>query len=202
MLACAEVGLVTAWLMWGSQPGTGTVGGMSDSGGAAQDGDGFAARCAADRAFLGMVLAGDARASFPLTGALARHDGRLYGGAAVAAAVALAEHASGRRSLWTTVQFVSAAAVVGDRIDCEVKVLASGRRTSQVRVTGRLDGQELFCAVGATAALKERAVTGVFEKAPLVAEPEDCELFRFPIPAHLRRHPRRAERRRHEVSKR
>lgn len=146
----------------------------------------FAASCAADRAFLGLELGPDGTASFPLTRALSRHDGRLYGGTAVAAAIAMAEQASGRRCLWATVQFVSGAAAVGDRIDCTVEVLAAGRRTSQVRVAAHVGDQELFGALSATAVLKERALTGVFQDAPQVDAPEDCEEFQFPIPAHLR----------------
>lgn len=140
---------------------------------------------AADRAFLGLEPSGHQRAAFTLTAGLARHDGRLYGGTAVAAAIAMFEQASERRALWATVQFVSGAATVGDRIECEVEVLAAGRRTSQLRVTGRRDGEVLFGALGATAALKERAVQGVFETPPEVDPPEACEPFRFPIPRHL-----------------
>lgn len=171
--------------MWAGLALAGTVGPMTDLGTADRADATFAAACAADRAFLGMELDADGGASFRLTRALARHDGRLYGGTAVAAAIALAEHGSGRRSLWTTVQFVSGAATVGDRIDCSVEVLAAGRRTSQVRVTGRLGDRELFGALGATATLKERAISGVFEDMPVVADPDDCDVFRFPIPEHM-----------------
>lgn len=145
----------------------------------------FAALRAADHEFLGLELGADGRATFRLTKGLARHDGRLYGGTALAAAIALAEHSTGRPSLWTTVQFVSGASVVGDRIDCQVEVLASGRRASQVRVTGRLGDQELFCALGATAVPKANALWGSFERAPEVPDPEDCELFRFPLPPSM-----------------
>ncbi len=147
--------------------------------------DDVAAGRAADQDFLGLEVDGRDRASFTLTGALARHDGRLYGGTAVAAAVALAEHATERPSLWTTVQFVSGASVVGDRIDCQVEVLASGRRTSQVRVTARLGDTELFCALGATALGKLNALEGTFETRPDVPDPDDCEIFRFPVPESM-----------------
>lgn len=149
------------------------------------DDDSAAAGRAADQAFLGLELVGDQHGAFTLTAGLARHDGRLYGGTAVAAAVALAEQASERRALWVTVQFVSGTATVGDRIECETEILAAGRRTSQLRVTGRRAGDTLFVALGATATLKERAVTGVFETPPEVDPPDDCEPFRFPIPRHL-----------------
>jgi acyl-CoA thioesterase len=154
--------------------------------GAADADDGFAARCAADQAFLGLELAADGTASFALTGGLARHDRRLYGGTAVAAAIALAEHASGRPALWTTVQFVSGATVVGDRIDCRVDVLAAGHRTTQLRVTAHVGDQELFCALGATATPKAGSLSGVFEEPPAVLEPELCEPFRFPLPKSMR----------------
>jgi acyl-CoA thioesterase len=139
-----------------------------------------------DLDFLGLELAGDTAASFTLTRSLARHDGRLYGGTAVAAAIALAEHASGRPSLWTTVQFVSSAASVGDRIDCSAEVLASGRRTTQLRMIARVGDQELFCALGATALAKDRAIEGTFVSAPDVEAPEDCPEFRFPLPESMR----------------
>ncbi|MEX2292628.1 MAG: thioesterase family protein [Acidimicrobiales bacterium] len=139
----------------------------------------------ADRAFLGMEVDHAGHSAFTLTGGLARHDGRLYGGTAVAAAVAMAELVSGRRSLWTTVQFVSGASVIGDRIECRAEVLASGRRTSQVRMSAYLSEQLLFTAVGATAVLKDQALRGEFEEMPTVPAPDDCAEFRFPIPDHM-----------------
>lgn len=166
---------------------------MTERGGGEQhhfdDQDDLVASGLADRAFLGLEVADDQQpAGFTLTSAHARHDGRLYGGTAVAVAIAMAEHASGRPCLWTTVQFISGDSVVGDRIDCEASVLAAGRRTSQLRVTGSTGGRELFSAVGSTALHKATALDGVFESAPLVAQPDDCKAFHFPIPGHLREH--------------
>lgn len=145
----------------------------------------FPARRAADQAFLGLELAAPDRGSFTLTRVLARHDGKLFGGTAVAAAVALAEEASGRPTLWTTVQFVSGDAGVGDRIDLSAEVLAAGRRTSQLQVTARRGDQLLFTALGANGQPKETSPPGTFVTMPDVAPPEDCEPFRFPLPAHL-----------------
>ncbi len=156
----------------------------ADGDGADDDG---AEHRGADRAFLGLAPSGERARSFLVRGALARHDGRLYGGTALAAAIALMEEATGRRALWSTVQFTSGAAVVGDQVDCEVEVLASGRRASQVRVTARARGQEIFCALGAAAIPKATSVTGVFEEPPVVLEPELCEEFRFPVPPSMRR---------------
>jgi acyl-CoA thioesterase len=142
----------------------------------------FAARRAADQAFLGLEVAAGGRASFHLTAPLARHDRRLYGGTAVAAAIALAEAVTERPALWTTVQFVSGISDVGDRIDCTVEVLAHGRRASQVRVTAHIGDRELFCALGATARHRAASVDGAFQVPPVVPAPEDCEVFRFPLP--------------------
>jgi acyl-CoA thioesterase len=152
---------------------------------AAED-DGFAAARTADQAFLGLEPVGAGRASFTLTTGLARFDGRLFGGTALAAAIALAEQATERPALWSTVQFVSGAAAVGDRIDCRVEVLASGRRTSQVRVTAHLGDQELFCALGANARPKVGALEGTFQPAPHAPDPDECEILRLPIPSSMR----------------
>jgi acyl-CoA thioesterase len=148
--------------------------------------DAFAADRAADRDFLGLELTDEGLGSFTLTRSLARHDGRLYGGTAVAAAITMAEEATGRPSLWTTVQFTSGAVVVGDRIDVAVEVLAAGRRTSQVRVIARVGDQEVFGALGATALPKDGGLQGTFEQAPPVPAPEDCERFEFPLPEWMR----------------
>lgn len=171
--------------MWADGAALDTVDPMSEPGDEGLADEVHAARCAADHAFVGLEHTGAGRAAFTLTPALARHDGRLYGGTALAAALTLAEHASGRPALWSTVQFVSGATVVGDRIDCQVEVLAAGRRTTQLRVIARLRDQEVFCALAAAAVPKTRAVTGVFEEPPAVHAPEDCEVFRFPVPDHL-----------------
>lgn len=152
----------------------------------ATDDNALAADRAADRAFLGLELTAEHRGRFVLTRALARHDGKLYGGTAVAAAIAMAEETSGRRSLWTTVQFISGSAVVGDHIEVAAEVLAAGRRTTQVRVTARLDHREVFAALGATALPKDGGVRGTFEVAPAVPSPEECDRFEFPLPESMR----------------
>src|SRR5438874_12862131 len=88
-----------------------------------------------DIAWLGLERRGEGRWSFELTSPLSRHDGKLYGGAGIAVSVATVEAETARNALWTTTQFVGPADI-GERIDCHVEVLASGRRTSQGRVPG------------------------------------------------------------------
>lgn len=87
---------------------------------------------------------------FDLTPELARFDGRLFGGAGLAAAVAVLEVATSRRTLWTTTQFVGSAEI-GDVIECRAEILAAGHNTTQARVTATLDGRIVFVALGSSA---------------------------------------------------
>src|SRR5438270_7769635 len=107
-----------------------------------------------DLAWLGLERHGEGRWSFELTSPLTRHDGKLYGGAGIAVSVATMEAETARDALWTTTQFVGQADM-GEQIDCQVEVLASGRRTSQVRVTGAVNDRIIFTALGASGANRE-----------------------------------------------
>lgn len=139
----------------------------------------------ADLELFGIELQDGGRATFELTSLLARPDGRLYGGTAIGVAVALAEAVTGRRALWSTVQFISPAATVGDRFHCTVEELASGRRTSQVRVRAFVGDVEVFCALGANALEKPGGMAGSFEQPPAVVGPEEAPPFQFAMPAEL-----------------
>src|SRR5438445_6886395 len=110
-----------------------------------------------DLAWLGLERPGEGRWSFELTSPLTRHDGKLYGGAGIAASVTTIEAETGRDAPWTATQFVGSADM-GERIDCHVEVLASGRRTSQVRVTGTVGDRIVFAALGATGATRDGPV--------------------------------------------
>lgn len=136
--------------------------------------EGFDARRASDQELLGLRRTGPTDATFELTPGLARMDGRLYGGTALAAAVAVTEMATDRPVVWSTVQFVSNEVQVGQHIDVTVEVLASGHRTSQVRTTARHRDQLVFAAMGSNALPKADAVTGVFPVMPAVPPPEEC----------------------------
>src|SRR5947207_3108615 len=80
------------------------------------------------------------RSSFLLRPPLLRHDGALYGGTAIAASVMAMEAATEREVQWVTTQFV-APGQNGETIELNTEVLAKGRRTAQVRVTGAVDGR-------------------------------------------------------------
>jgi acyl-CoA thioesterase len=127
-----------------------------------------------DIAWLGLDRRGEGRWSFELTSPLTRHDGKLYGGAGIAVSVATMEAETARDALWTTTQFVGQADM-GDRINCHVETLARGRRTSQVRVTGTVNDQIVFTALGATGETRQGPIEIQVGTMPDVAGPEHGE---------------------------
>jgi acyl-CoA thioesterase len=139
-----------------------------------------------DIRFLGLDFEGDGRSSFELVPHLARMDGRLYGGAAVAVSVAAMEAETDGFARWTTVQFVGLSEM-GERITCQTDVLASGRRTSQVRVTGSVGDRVVFDAIGATSSREAKGLHVQFADPPAVPPPDECPEFRLTVPKALRR---------------
>lgn len=140
-----------------------------------------------DTDFLGLVPGdGPGRFGFTVENRLARLDGRLYGGTAIAVSIVVAEQISQRAPLWMTTQFVSTAP--GDaEISVLGEVLAPGRRTNQVRVTATdASGAVMFASLGATGHLRPDGVTGSFEHAPQVTAPEDSADSGGPFIAMLR----------------
>lgn len=135
----------------------------------------------ADLAWLGTNRVGAGRWRFFLTTPLSRFDGKFYGGTGLAVATALMEAETGRRAVWATVQFASTTDV-GAEIDCQVEVLAAGRTTSQLRVTGSTDGELLFLALGATGESRSGALEAQFGFPPEVPSPEDCDSWRPAVP--------------------
>jgi acyl-CoA thioesterase len=112
---------------------------------------------------------------------LARMDGRLYGGTAIAVSVAAAEVVSERRALWMTTQFVSTVET-GAEVGVDVEILAPARRTNQVRVTGRgPDGAVVFASLGATGHHRPDGIAGGFERCPDVAAPNESESWSSPF---------------------
>jgi acyl-CoA thioesterase len=110
---------------------------------------------------------------FTVTEHLARLDGKLYGGTAIAASVAAAELLTDRPAVWMTTQFVATANHRAE-VSVRAEVLAAGHRTNQVRVTATAGGDEVvFASLGATGHHRERGLTAEFERAPTVTDPED-----------------------------
>ncbi|HEX4862606.1 MAG TPA: thioesterase family protein [Acidimicrobiales bacterium] len=135
----------------------------------------------ADLAWLGTERAGTGRWRFTLTTPLSRFDGKFYGGTGLAATTALMEAETQRRAVWATVQF-AATADVGVEIECQVDVLAAGRTTSQVLVTGSTEEGLLFSALGATGEKRRGALEAQFGSPPAVPDPENCDSWRPAVP--------------------
>jgi acyl-CoA thioesterase len=121
--------------------------------------------------WLGLEHAGGGRSSFELTPHLARSDGKLFGGTAVAVATAAIEAISSRPTLWVTVQFV-ASAQTSDGIDVHTEVLAAGRRIWQLRVTATCGDSTVFVALGAAGLPRGSALDAHFPEMPEVERPE------------------------------
>jgi acyl-CoA thioesterase len=140
-----------------------------------------------DAEFLGLAPTGEpGRFRFAVQDHLARLDGQLYGGTAIAVSIAAAEAVSDRSALWMTTQFV-ATAPGGTDVDVTAEVLAPGRRTNQVRVTGTdAAGAVMFASLGATAHLRPDGLAGTFEHVPEVSRPEDSEPLDGPFVVMLR----------------
>ncbi|MBP7595158.1 MAG: thioesterase family protein, partial [Candidatus Microthrix sp.] len=135
-----------------------------------------------DEDFLGLLPGtGDGRFHFTVQNHLARLDGRLYGGTAIAVSIATAEAVSDRTALWMTTQFI-ATAPANEEISVHTEVLAPGRRTNQVRVTGtNAAGDIMFASLGATGRYKDHGLAGTFERPPTVSSPEDSERWSSPF---------------------
>lgn len=140
-----------------------------------------------DADFLGLEPgAGEGRFSFVVEDRLTRLDGRLYGGTAIAVSIAVAEQTSGRQALWMTTQFVSSVAM-GAKVGVHAEVLAPGKRTNQMRVTGTTDGGDVvFASLGATGHHREGGLAGEFEHCPTVAPPSEAERWESPFAGLLR----------------
>ncbi len=129
-----------------------------------------------DAEFLGLTPGAEpGRYHFRVANRLARLDGHLYGGTAIAASITAAELVSERPALWMTTQFVSTAPP-GEDITVTAEILAPGRRTNQVRVTGTdAAGSVMFASLGATGHHRAGGLEGIFENPPEVDPPEESE---------------------------
>jgi acyl-CoA thioesterase len=127
-------------------------------------------------AWLGLEEVGEGHWTFELTSPLGRGDGKLYGGTGIAVAVALQEAVTQREALWTTAQFVGSANV-GDRLDCDVAVLAHGRRSSQLKITLRHGDRVVVVALGAAGAHGDTPLEAQVPVMPDVPGPDDADDF-------------------------
>jgi acyl-CoA thioesterase II len=143
-----------------------------------------------DPDFLGLrpTDAGPGHYRFDVVERLSRLDGMLYGGSAIAASITAAEELTERAPLWMTTQFVSSVGL-GTTVDLAAEVLAEGRRTAQVRITGTgPDGAVVFASLGATGVHRPDGLTGEFEHLPTVTPPDDSDPLSSPFSRLARDH--------------
>jgi acyl-CoA thioesterase len=84
------------------------------------------------------------------------------------------EAETARDAVWTTVQFVGSADV-GERVECHVEVLASGRRTSQLRLTATVGDRTVLAAMGSTGVHRQGPIEAQIGTMPDVPSPEDAD---------------------------
>jgi acyl-CoA thioesterase len=113
---------------------------------------------------------------FTLEPKLARPDGALFGGTAIAASTTLMETATNAPALWITTQFVSSA-VIGEELTLEANVVARGKRINQVQVNGRVGAKLVFTSIGSSALGREGGLDGQFLRMPDVGTPADAAPF-------------------------
>ena len=95
------------------------------------------------------------------------------------------EAESGRGAVYAAVQFAGSADV-GTRIDCTVDELATGRRTSQLRMTASVDGRTVLAAIGATGDDRFGPADAQFGEMPAVPSPDAAGDWRPDVPFPIR----------------
>ncbi|MEX0846998.1 MAG: thioesterase family protein [Ilumatobacteraceae bacterium] len=122
---------------------------------------------AGTKAYLGLVATADPlRWELPLRPHVLTAGGFLYGGAGLAAAIAVMEISTGRPVVWATAQYIAHARPPGT-LDLEVVVSAHGRNTTQARCIITCEGDEVLLAL-ATLGRKELPVAGTWVRPPEV----------------------------------
>jgi acyl-CoA thioesterase len=115
---------------------------------------------------------------------LCRVDGRFYGGAALATALATSEVLTGRSALWCTTQLIGTAEL-GDRIDVRARSVARGGTIAQFMVAASVGADLIFQAVGAAATVQRAGTNGQWGSMPRVDPPAACELLADRIPPSM-----------------
>ena len=131
-----------------------------------------------DARLLGLVV--DAhdpcQSSFEVVPHLTRSDGRLYGGCALAVALAAIEAAAERPVLYACVQFVGTAEV-GETVTVAVELVARGRSADQAQLRATVGGRVVFTAVGGSATRVVDGISGTGSVMPSVIGPSECPPF-------------------------
>jgi len=122
--------------------------------------------------FFGLERGPDRTWRLPVARELCSGLGALFGGVGLGAAVEALEQEFGRPVVWATAQFLSFARPPST-VEIQVTEIVRGHRSSQVRATGTVEGEEIFSVVGA-AGTRALEVEGAWAVAPRVPPVEDC----------------------------
>lgn len=96
----------------------------------------------------------------------------MFGGVGLAAAIAAAERATARETVWASAQFLSYARV-GDTLDLDVEVLNAGRNVTQLRVHATDAGKPIL-SVNAALGTREGLPEDRWTTPPDMPPPEEC----------------------------
>jgi acyl-CoA thioesterase len=124
--------------------------------------------------FLGLEPTGEPdRWRLPVTDGITGGRGALYGGCGLAAVIETAERACAQPVTWAVCQFVGGAEVP-QVVELAFETLVAGRRVTQGRVTGSVDGRVVLAGLVAlgTRELPARGQWG--PRPPEVPPPGDC----------------------------
>ena len=127
------------------------------------------------REFLGLEpVDGTAHWQMPVVPAVSTGGGFLFGGCALAAAVAAIEGATERPLVWATAQYLSYARP-GSILDIDVTIAVSGHQISQARAVGRVGDSEIF-TVNAAVGSRPFEARGMWAERPDVPPPNECRV--------------------------
>jgi acyl-CoA thioesterase-2 len=124
--------------------------------------------------FLGLEPTDErSRWRLPVTDGVTGGRGALYGGCGLAAVIETAERACERPLTWAACQFVGGAEVP-QVVELTFETLAAGRRVTQGRVTGTVDGEVVLAALVALGTREFPARGQWGPRPPELPAPADC----------------------------
>lgn len=117
---------------------------------------------------------GSAQYEMPVSSAVSGPYGSLFGGAGLAAGVAVLEAATDQPVIWATAQYLARTEHPAT-LKLSVALPAVGRSLTQGRVLGHVGDREVLTIIGACGT-RPGTATGLWHRAPTAAAPSDCAL--------------------------
>jgi acyl-CoA thioesterase len=134
--------------------------------------------------WLGLERSGETSWTLPVTAGLVSGAGALFGGCAMAAALAVVRELapSHQPPVWASAHFGSLAQL-GTTVALDARLIASGRTITHLEIVGRVEERESFTVRAAAGDRPVVHVEGQWVTAPQVAPPEQCAPFDHPVHA-------------------